>query len=47
MAGLTMAPRLAAQDPWHMSPDAMPRWNMNPADLNDLIAYLKQAHNHD
>ena len=27
--------------------DAMPRWNMNPTDLNDLIAYLKQTHNHD
>lgn len=27
--------------------DAMPRWNMSTADLNDLIAYLKQTHNHD
>lgn len=26
---------------------AMPRWSMNPSDLNDLIAYLKQSHNHD
>lgn len=27
--------------------DTMPRWTMSPADLNDLIAYLKQSHNHD
>ena len=27
--------------------DTMPRWNMNPADMNDLIAYLQQTHTHD
>ena len=27
--------------------DAMPRWNMNTADLNDLLTYLKQSHSHD
>jgi hypothetical protein len=27
--------------------DAMPRWNMDPSDLNDLIAYLRQSHYHD
>lgn len=26
--------------------DAMPRWTMSPDDLNDLIAYLKQSHDH-
>lgn len=26
---------------------AMPRWNMSPADMNDLIAYLQQTHTHD
>lgn len=25
---------------------AMPRWSMNRSDLNDLIAYLKQSHDH-
>ena len=27
--------------------DAMPRWNMSPSDINDLIAYLQQTHTHD
>ena len=27
--------------------DAMPRWNISAADLDDLIAYLKQSHDHD
>ena len=27
--------------------EAMPRWSMSPSDLNDLIAYLKQSHDHD
>lgn len=27
--------------------DAIPRWGMSPSDLDDLIAYLKQSHNHD
>lgn len=27
--------------------DAMPRWNMSPSDLNDLIDYLQQTHSHD
>ncbi len=26
---------------------AMPRWRMAAADLDDLIAYLRQSHNHD
>lgn len=27
--------------------EVMPRWSMSPSDLNDLIAYLKQSHDHD
>lgn len=26
---------------------AMPRWSMSDSDMNDLIAYLKQSHDHD
>lgn len=26
---------------------AMPRWDMSQSDLNDLIAYLEQSHDHD
>ncbi len=35
-------------DPSGQSLDAaMPRWRMNAADLDDLIAYLRQTHDHD
>ncbi|MFT5506532.1 MAG: cytochrome c oxidase subunit 2 [Gammaproteobacteria bacterium] len=26
---------------------AMPKWNLSPTDLDDLIAYLQQSHTHD
>ena len=26
--------------------DVMPRWSLSPSDMNDLIAYLKQSHDH-